>query len=353
MSMEHKIIYKNENEYCSFPLLEYKNDDIFIGFFKASKPDHAGLYDWVINHSDNFGEKWENNAKCVSSRFFKDGEIPRIVSDQYVSNDGKRFGATSWSIKNKREFKKYDKLGYVAYKRKKDVVVGSNIVYWTNKIYKYRQVIFGVNLFLLFPRHIEVNKQPFLSAYGYINKKYRPFIVKLNNEDYANYELIDMFNGNINANEYSIIEIDENVLYSVLRTPDSLMALESWSFDNGESWSYPKPLIKGHPPHLLKLNDGRILCTFGYRWDKMGIHAIISKEIKKGQIIWDKNIRILRDDAGYPSSLYPKKIRKKLDGWADVGYPVSIQLKDGSVLTVYYITTQDGITHIAQTKWEI
>ena len=35
----------------------------------------------------------------------------------------------------------------------------------------------------------------------------------------------------------------------------------------------------------------------------------------------------------------------------DLGYPISTQLEDGAILTVYYITLDDGITHCACTRW--
>ena len=38
-------------------------------------------------------------------------------------------------------------------------------------------------------------------------------------------------------------------------------------------------------------------------------------------------------------------------GAGDVGYPVSIQLPDGEVLTAYYITPADNVTHSAVTIW--
>ena len=34
------------------------------------------------------------------------------------------------------------------------------------------------------------------------------------------------------------------------------------------------------------------------------------------------------------------------------GYPVSVQLPDYSILTAYYTTESDGITHSAVTRWE-
>ncbi len=34
-----------------------------------------------------------------------------------------------------------------------------------------------------------------------------------------------------------------------------------------------------------------------------------------------------------------------------MGYPRSVELSDGSFVTVYYITLGDGVTHVAATKW--
>ena len=71
---------------------------------------------------------------------------------------------------------------------------------------------------------------------------------------------------------------------------------------------------------------------------------------------WDtRNEVVLRDDGGYPSNLKagmkgtlkPSPLRWE----GDVGYPVSVQLPDDSVLTAYYITESDGITHTAVTRW--
>jgi hypothetical protein len=35
----------------------------------------------------------------------------------------------------------------------------------------------------------------------------------------------------------------------------------------------------------------------------------------------------------------------------DLGYPRSMQLKDGTILTVYYFTDDARVTHIACTRW--
>ena len=76
----------------------------------------------------------------------------------------------------------------------------------------------------------------------------------------------------------------------------------------------------------------------------MGIRAVLSED---GGQIWDiDNTVILRDDGGYVGEL-----RAGGSPTSDVGYPHSTQLSDGSILTVYYITPSDKITHIASTRW--
>ena len=59
---------------------------------------------------------------------------------------------------------------------------------------------------------------------------------------------------------------------------------------------------------------------------------------------------MLRDDGGGLSNEWPPEKRARMGG-ADVGYPISAELGDGTILTVYYITTDDDITHVAATHW--
>ena len=92
----------------------------------------------------------------------------------------------------------------------------------------------------------------------------------------------------------------------------------TWSDDNGKTWAEPyETELWGFPPHLLQLADGRVLCTYGHRRPPYGQRAAISED----GITWKKaNEIVLRDDA-------PNK---------DLGYPVSIELEPGRILTVYY-----------------
>ena len=126
--------------------------------------------------------------------------------------------------------------------------------------------------------------------------------------------------------------------------------LESWSEDAGLTWSQPlRTDIKGYPPHLLRLQDGRILCGVTYRWDPMGIRLVLSED--NGQS-WDTdNTIVLRDDAGTASPMWPDYPNHS--GGSDVGYPITVQFDDGSLFTCYWITLEDGICHAAYTKWRL
>ena len=97
--------------------------------------------------------------------------------------------------------------------------------------------------------------------------------------------------------------------------------IESYrSGDNGATWSHVVRTVpdtgRGNPPSLVKLADGRLVVTFGYRAEPFTIRARISRD--QGQT-WSDDI-ILRTGA---------------TDW-DLGYTRSVQRPDGQIVTVYY-----------------
>ena len=95
---------------------------------------------------------------------------------------------------------------------------------------------------------------------------------------------------------------------------------QSDSDDLGRRWTPArKTRIWGHPPHLMRLQSGNLLCAYGYRRIPYGIRACLSHDDGK---TWDiENELILRAD-GIST---------------DVGYPTSVQLPDGRIFTVWYM----------------
>jgi hypothetical protein len=142
------------------------------------------------------------------------------------------------------------------------------------------------------------------------------------------------------GNEMTFVEVTPGRVLAHLRSGGARASgylLESWSDDGGQTWSVPlQTWIWGYPAHLLRLRDGRLLCSYGYRREPMGVRACLSED---GGQTWDVEHEIVLRDDGKPGG--------------DIGYPMSVELPDTSILTVYYITVEDGITHVAATKWRV
>ena len=102
---------------------------------------------------------------------------------------------------------------------------------------------------------------------------------------------------------------------------------QAHSWDAGKSWTSPaKTGIEGEGAHVIRLDDGRLLCTYGHRKRPYGIRACYSYD--EG-ITWDyEDFVTIRDDGG----------------GGDIGYPKSLELEGGEVLTIYYFYTQDDET---------
>jgi sialidase-1 len=97
----------------------------------------------------------------------------------------------------------------------------------------------------------------------------------------------------------------------------------TYSEDDGKTWvPVRKSAMHGHPVDLIQLTDGRIMASYGVRapiHDRPGgIRACFSRD--NGET-WDIQSEV--------------QLRKDFLNW-DVGYPESVELPDGRVLTVYY-----------------
>ncbi len=111
------------------------------------------------------------------------------------------------------------------------------------------------------------------------------------------------------------------------------------STDNGSTWRHlsrpvPDAGSGGNPPSMIRLRDGRLCLTYGYRAAPFGICARLSKD---GGKTWGDVIH-LRDDGGS----------------SDLGYPRTIQRSDGTIVTVYYFNDHPATErYIATTLWQV
>lgn len=93
--------------------------------------------------------------------------------------------------------------------------------------------------------------------------------------------------------------------------------LQAESTNGGESWSVPRAIgVWGLPSHLMRLRDGRLLMSYGYRREPFGIQARTSEDDGGS---WSEALTLTSDAADH-----------------DLGYPSTVELDDGRLVTVWY-----------------
>lgn len=112
--------------------------------------------------------------------------------------------------------------------------------------------------------------------------------------------------------------------------------LQTESADGGKTWSVPQPIgVWGLPSHLLRLRDGRLLMSYGHRRKPFGNQARLSED---GGRTWSAPLTISDDGLG-----------------GDLGYPSTVELRDGSLLTVWYELMREprGRAVLRQARWRV
>lgn len=111
--------------------------------------------------------------------------------------------------------------------------------------------------------------------------------------------------------------------------------LQTESADGGKTWAVPHPIgVWGLPSFLTRLRRGRLLMTYGHRRPPFGNQARFSDDHGR---TWSKPLIISGDGAG-----------------GDLGYPSTVELEDGSLLTVWY-ESMKGVSRavLRQAHWRL
>jgi len=110
------------------------------------------------------------------------------------------------------------------------------------------------------------------------------------------------------------------------------------SNDDGKTWKLEGPVTeeKQHPAHLMLLDNGKLLITYGNRVP--GRCGVAIKTSDDGGKSWSDEVQIVND----------------LGTW-DVGYPASVQRKDGKIVTAYYAAEAKSHQryHMGTVIWEL
>jgi hypothetical protein len=120
-------------------------------------------------------------------------------------------------------------------------------------------------------------------------------------------------------NETGLVRLSSGTILAAMRTADAGEVWLTRSRDGGETWARPKKLTPAavHPADLVLLPDGRVLLAAGYRVGPFGVRGLVSDAA--GTFDWDRRFTLVNDATN-----------------GDCGYPSSVVLADGRVLTVYY-----------------
>lgn len=120
--------------------------------------------------------------------------------------------------------------------------------------------------------------------------------------------------------ELHVVECNNQELIMHIRNHNATHkneTLQSESTDGGATWTAPHSIgVWGLPSHLMKLRDGRLLMSYGYRRPPFGNLARVSEN---GGKTWSEPLTISKDGLV-----------------TDLGYPSTVQIDDGSLITVWY-----------------
>jgi sialidase-1 len=115
---------------------------------------------------------------------------------------------------------------------------------------------------------------------------------------------------------------------------DKGWTLQTESADGGKTWSELHPVCYGLPSHLLRLRDNRLVMTYGHRRAPFGNQARVSSDHGK---TWSDEIILSGDGIG-----------------GDLGYPSTVELTDGSLLTVWYESmAEQPLAVLRQAHWTL
>ena len=362
MNVEHVVVHKSVDYHCAFPdIIRLQNGDLVTLFREA--PVHLGTSqtgNWIsgkshfhrdpgsrnaLVRSTDDGKTWDPDSRVLAyasdaSHDVNMGMISQLPSGELLINTmhyfvdpteqqlaemrskraissqrGRRFGTSVFDsllfIRSADQGRTWGKpepvhissLAYNSHSGKKGVVVMADGTW-------------------LLPLHG--------SSAGEMQ---RAFVVRSRDEgrtwDQPSVVAYDL-EQRTEFSEPALVLLPGGRLLAVMRSEGYLY--QAFSTDGGWVWQGLKRTpMWGFPAHLLSLADGRVLCTYGYRREPFGVRAVLSGD--EGES-WDTDNEIIIRGDGLHS---------------DLGYPASVQLQDGRILSVYYFNGEDGIRYIAGT----
>ena len=135
------------------------------------------------------------------------------------------------------------------------------------------------------------------------------------------------------------MELDDGTLLCQIRVQDRegkfFTIYQSESTDEGKTWAKPHQILSdkgGAPSHVFKHSSGTLVSCYGYREFPYGVRVMFSNDNGK---TWDTD-----------NTLYENEVS------GDLGYPETVELPDGSMITIFYARPAKGAPAVVfQQKW--
>lgn len=352
--MKHIVVYKDENLYCAFPdIVKLQNGELLVGFREAPRRNIADHLDpqskAVLVRSKNNGKTWgEKTVVYRDEDAVQDPSLMQLKDGTLLSNFFKwRRGKTKEELEG---------FGQVAVSQIGELYadVGTFVVRSSDNGHTWDKS----------PAHFEISRHKAVSTSApalecndgtillpvyaqpviensVLIKSAPSLVIKSSDKGKTWVEptlvAVDP-EGKVALEEPTLVQLKSGKIICMMRADsgggDYLRQAES--FDNGKNWTkfWRTPII-GHPPHLLQLSDGRILCTYGYRHPPFGIRACLSEN--EG-MTWNLEKEIVIRDDGLNT---------------DLGYPSSIEISPAEILAVYYFHDKNETRFIAGTFFNV
>lgn len=376
------VIFKQEGSYSCFPGLAQLSDGrLVVPFTQRDWPTHHAPGRLRVFTSPDGGESWQETQDTSLSPLWKGarGNFRRVLAD----GSWLVAGTSGWDMLPSTERAQREAQGYCThdhesdpdlfYLSRRDFTISKSRdggTTWQRQtipapedmvtFHSFRGIVLKDGT-LLVPIGGSAHK-PGLNLRTLEGAARRQYMARSTDggETWELAQMIEDPQGQY-TEEVALVELRDGRVLALARVQglgDTGYLWQQASVDGGQTWSEAvETRIWGYPAHLLQLQDGRLLCSYGYRREPAGIRAVVSNN---GGWSWDlADERILRDDGGTPAQAWSAadlklfKTKAGLAGAPDLGYPRSIQLADGTIFSVYYFTAKDGITHVAATKWRL
>lgn len=137
-------------------------------------------------------------------------------------------------------------------------------------------------------------------------------------------------------NEFHAAEAADGSIIVHIRVnqdPHKSEVLQTESHDGGYTWSVPHPTgLWGYPAFLLKMQDDRLLTTFGHRREPFGNQISISEDNGKN---WSPQVAI------------------NTDSGTDMGYPSTVELEPGRFATLWYDFKDSDTAYLRLARWRL